>query len=72
MMSGKTNMIFITSDEDLVLEISSKKSSNTHIIPLNDYDENNIINLSLNQLSEPVYIFCFHFFFNGVFYLELN
>lgn len=59
-MSGPTKMIFITSNEDLVRQISSYKSSNTHIIDLDDDEQmsslinnnnNHIINLgSLTEL----------------------
>jgi hypothetical protein len=61
-MAGQTKMIFITSDEDLVRKISSNKSTNTRIIDLDDHEQvslavndNNIINLTLAELSE---LFC--------------
>jgi hypothetical protein len=62
-MAGQTKMIFITSDEDLVRKISSNKSTNTRIIDLDDHEQvslavndNNIINLTLAELSELVCI----------------
>jgi hypothetical protein len=63
-MTGQTKMIFITSDEDLISQISSKKSTNTHIIDLDDEKQmssikkvnNNNINLALAELSQLVCI----------------
>lgn len=67
MMSGQTKMIFITSNEDLVRQISSYESTNTYIIDLDDdkqmsllinnNNNNNIFNLSsLTELSQLVCI----------------
>jgi len=63
-MAHPTQMIFITSDEDLISQISSKKSTNTHIIDLDDDKQvstiikvnNNSINLALAELSQLVCI----------------
>ncbi len=63
-MAHPTKMIFITSDEDLISQISSKKSTNTHIIDLDDDKQvstiikvnNNSINLALAELSQLVCI----------------
>ncbi len=64
-MAGETKMIIITSNEDLIQQLSTKKSTNTHIIDLDDEkqvtamtkDNNNMINLALlAELSEIVRI----------------
>ena len=48
-MASQTEMIFLTSDEDLVRQISSKKSTNTRIIDLDEYR-------TLRQVSQIVCI----------------
>jgi hypothetical protein len=64
-MAGQTKMIVITSNEDLIRQISFNKTKNTHIIDLDDdnqltsiaKDNNNIKNLSfLAGLTQPVCI----------------
>jgi hypothetical protein len=64
-MAGETKMIIITSNEDLIQQLSTKKTTNTHIIDLDDEkkvtamtkDNNNMINLAfLAELSEIVRI----------------
>ncbi len=64
-MTGQTKMIIITSDEDIIRQFSLNKTTNTHIIDLDNNkqvtstakDNNNIINLDiLSQLSELVRI----------------
>jgi hypothetical protein len=64
-MASQTKMIFIISDEDLIRELSSNKSENTHIIDLDNneqvnsivQDNNNIIHSALLAgLSELVRI----------------
>ena len=56
MDDGKTKVIIITSNEDLIKEISSKKRPNTHLIDL-DNDEQQLVNLTLlAQLSQSVCI----------------
>jgi hypothetical protein len=54
-MAGQTKMIFITSNEDLVRQISSQKTTDTHIIDLDDHKQvtsmidsgNDVINWAL-------------------------
>jgi hypothetical protein len=62
-MAGETKMIIITSNEDLIQQLSTKKTPNTHIIDLNDDTQmtamvnNNTTNLAfLAELSEIVRI----------------
>lgn len=56
MADGKTQVIIITSNEDLIREISSKKRTNTHLIDLDD-NEHQFVNLTvLAQLSQSVCI----------------
>ena len=45
-MASKTKIIIITSDEDLIQEISTRTNANTHIIDLNDQRQ-------LNPTTEP-------------------
>lgn len=45
-MTTEKRLIFITSDEQLVREISSKKSKNTYII---DFDTGEHINSTLSE-----------------------
>lgn len=53
MDDGKTKVIIITSNEDLIKEISSKKRTNTHLIDLDD----RLLHLTLlAQLSQSVRI----------------
>lgn len=49
MMATRTKMIFLTSDEDLVGQISSKHSANTLIIDLDEY-------VTVHQSSQVVCI----------------
>jgi hypothetical protein len=63
-MARPTKMIFITSNQELISQIASKKSTNTHIIDLDDDKQvssitkvnNNNINLTLAELSKLVCI----------------
>jgi len=64
-MSSQTKMIIITSNEDIIQQLSFNKTKNTHIIDLdknnqinlNGKDDNHIIDLNLlAQLSELVRI----------------
>jgi hypothetical protein len=53
-MANKTKIIIITSDEDLVQEISTRTNTNTHIIDLNATAKPNLD--LLTDLSEIVCI----------------
>jgi hypothetical protein len=62
-MAGETKMIIITSNEDLIQQLSTKKTSNTRIIDLDDETQmtamgnTNTTNLAfLAELSEIVRI----------------
>jgi len=64
-MAAQTKMIIITSNEDIIRQFSLNKTTNTHIIGLDNEkqitsmvkDNNHIINLiSLAKLSELVRI----------------
>jgi len=63
-MARPTKMIFITTNQELISQIASKKSTNTHIIDLDDDKQmssitkvnNNNINLTLAELSKLVCI----------------
>ncbi len=64
-MAGQTKMIIITSNEDLIQQLLTNKTTNTQIIELDHdkqvaamtSDDNNVINLSLlAELSELVRI----------------
>jgi hypothetical protein len=64
-MARQTKMIIITSNDDVIRQLSSNKSINTHIIDLGNTNQttttseqnNNIINLAfLAELSELVCI----------------
>jgi hypothetical protein len=55
-MTTEKRLIFITSDEQLVHEISLKKSKNTHIIDL-DTGENISSTLSKHVRNKYIYIF---------------
>jgi hypothetical protein len=57
-MAGQTQMIVITSNEDLIRKLSSNRKINKQIIELDDEEQNNnIINLPfLAELSELVRI----------------
>ncbi len=66
-MARQTKMIIITSNDDVIRQLSSNKSINTHIIDLGNTNQtttisehnNNIINLAfLAELSELVCISC--------------
>jgi hypothetical protein len=66
-MAGQTKMIIITSNEDLIQQLLTNKTTNTQIIELDHdkqvaamtSDDNNVINLSLlAELSELVRIYC--------------
>jgi hypothetical protein len=65
MMAAQTKMIIITSNEDIIRQFSLNKTTNTHIVDLDNNqqvtsiakDNNNIINLALlAELSELVRI----------------
>ncbi len=56
-MAGETKMIIITSNEDLIQQLSKKKSTSTHIIDLNDDGQTTTMDAALlAQLSEIVRI----------------
>ncbi len=55
-MTVQTKIIFITSDEDLVRQISLNKTTNTHIIDL-DNDEQ-MISTKLNDNNTIISTFC--------------
>ncbi len=65
-MAGQTKMIIITSNEDLIQQLLTNKTTNTKIIdfdhdkqvPAMTSDDDNVINLSfLAELSELVRIY---------------
>jgi len=66
-MAGQTKMIIITSNEDLIQQLLTNKTTNTKIIDFDHdkqvaamaSDDNDVINLSfLAELSELVRIYC--------------
>ncbi len=68
-MTSQKKIVVITSNEDLIRQLSLHKTPNTHIIDLNETNQNasmangndNIIDLTfLAKLSQPVSIFYFH------------